>query len=228
MVNDSDLEWENVLVLPDSSYKKLSEAIPVGEKETSKPNQPKSKVIESPLKPKGYNPVPQPGKQQGAVPGGGRCENHNWTDGVTRLFTSPALLSLGSNLRKAKWKARKAEKTPTEPASIHFMAGSGPQTPETVPFWDQDPEMLQEIWAGAGPLAEDIRCDLLQVWDPKSSRTGWDRQQSVAQELPAVLFQFRGSCNRKDQLLENPWKALGESHGRKTSSGGFPLCTFSH
>ncbi|KAM6053168.1 uncharacterized protein LJ206_016287 isoform 3-T3 [Theristicus caerulescens] len=39
--------------------------------------------------------------------------------------------------------------------------------------------------------------------------------QSVARELSAMLFQFRGSCNRKDQLLENPWKALGESHGRK-------------
>lgn len=42
--------------------------------------------------------------------------------------------------------------------------------------------------------------------------------QSVARELSAVLFQFRGSCNRKDQLLENPWKALGESHGRKVIS----------
>ncbi|XP_052641639.1 uncharacterized protein LOC128141115 isoform X2 [Harpia harpyja] len=40
-------------------------------------------------------------------------------------------------------------------------------------------------------------------------------KQSVAWELSAMLFQFRGSCNRKDQLLENPWKALGESHGRK-------------
>ncbi|KAM6053167.1 uncharacterized protein LJ206_016287 isoform 2-T2 [Theristicus caerulescens] len=47
--------------------------------------------------------------------------------------------------------------------------------------------------------------------------------QSVARELSAMLFQFRGSCNRKDQLLENPWKALGESHGRKTSSGGSSL-----
>ncbi|KAK2529110.1 hypothetical protein Q9966_009436 [Columba livia] len=34
-------------------YKKPSEAIPIGEKETSKPNQPKSKVIKSPPKPKG-------------------------------------------------------------------------------------------------------------------------------------------------------------------------------
>lgn len=42
--------------------------------------------------------------------------------------------------------------------------------------------------------------------------------QSVAPELSAMLFQFRGSCNRKDQLLENPWKALGESHGRKVIS----------
>lgn len=42
--------------------------------------------------------------------------------------------------------------------------------------------------------------------------------QSVARELSAMLFQFRGSCNRKDQLLENPWKALGESHGRKVIS----------
>ncbi|KAM9528048.1 uncharacterized protein ACIB01_014775 [Guaruba guarouba] len=52
--------------------------------------------------------------------------------------------------------------------------------------------------------------------------------QSVARELSAVLFQFRGSCNRKDQLLENPWKALGESHGRKASSEGVPVCNFSH
>ncbi|XP_029864253.1 uncharacterized protein LOC115339061 [Aquila chrysaetos chrysaetos] len=48
-------------------------------------------------------------------------------------------------------------------------------------------------------------------------------KQSVARELSAMLFQFRGSCNRKDQLLENPWKALGESHGRK--DGGQILCT---
>ncbi|XP_052641629.1 uncharacterized protein LOC128141115 isoform X1 [Harpia harpyja] len=48
-------------------------------------------------------------------------------------------------------------------------------------------------------------------------------KQSVAWELSAMLFQFRGSCNRKDQLLENPWKALGESHGRK--DGGQILCT---
>ncbi|CAM2102326.1 unnamed protein product [Caretta caretta] len=29
--------------------------------------------------------------------------------------------------------------------------------------------------------------------------------------LSAILFQFRDSRNRKDQLLENPWKALGEA-----------------
>ncbi|KAM9648375.1 uncharacterized protein ACIBXB_011316 [Morphnus guianensis] len=62
--------------------------------------------------------------------------------------------------------------------------------------------------------------DVIYLGDVKTPGTGSTTRsdgmgQSVARELSAMLFQFRGSCNRKDQLLENPWKALGESHGRK-------------
>jgi len=42
---------------------------------------------------------------------------------------------------------QREEKTPAEPVNTCFVAGSGSQMPQTVPFQDQDPEMLQKIWA---------------------------------------------------------------------------------
>ncbi|CAM9560996.1 unnamed protein product [Bubo scandiacus] len=60
-------------------------------------------------------------------------------------------------------------------------------------------------------------CNNKSIYICDSLRRKKSFKQSVARELSAMLFQFRGSCNRKDQLLENPWKALGESHGRKVA-----------